>query len=73
MVHFSAEINGEHVEEIYSRCKSRLFVICYTRNIQKIFPTQEMKTKATPFVQITNINSKYEKKIAFYYYKNKYL
>jgi hypothetical protein len=56
MVHFSAEINGEHVEEIYSRCKSRLFIICYTRNIEKVFLTQEMKTNASPFVQITNIN-----------------
>jgi hypothetical protein len=56
MVHFSADINGQHVEEIYSRCKSRLFVICHTRNVDKIFPTEKKKAHATNFLQITNIN-----------------
>jgi hypothetical protein len=44
------------VEEIYSRCKSRLFVICHTRNVDKIFPTETMKANATNFLQITDIN-----------------
>jgi hypothetical protein len=59
MVHFSADINGEHVEEIYSRCKSRLFIICHTRNVDKIFSTETMKANATNFLQITDINGEH--------------
>ncbi len=66
IVHFSADINGQHVEEIYSRCKSRLFVICYTRNVENIFPPEEMnteekKTEQAKYVQITDINGDYFK------------
>ncbi len=59
VVHFSADINGEHVEEIYSRCKSRLFVICHTRNVDRVFPTEARKKNAANFVQITDISGEY--------------
>jgi hypothetical protein len=69
MVHFSADINGQHVEEIYSRCKSRLFVICNIRNVDKIFPTEKKKANATNFLQITDINGEHFYQIKSFYYK----
>ena len=59
VVHFSADINGSHAEEIYSRCKTRLFVICHTRNATKVFPTAEAQMNATKFMQKTDISGIY--------------